>query len=138
MFATIDLWIVVLAGVIGMVIGMLWYSQMFFGKAWQRMSGISDEAMKRHKNAMGPSMLGGLIAQFVMAYVLAMLVEVFGVLETFSDGVWLGFIVWLGFVATTMLGVVLWEHKPIKLYFINSFYWLVSMAVMGGILVTMM
>ena len=38
----------------------------------------------------------------------------------------LGFWSWVGFVAPTMLGVVLWEQKPIKLYLINALYWLVA------------
>ena len=35
-------------------------------------------------------------------------------------------LVWLGFIATVMLGMVLWERKPFALYVLNSVYQLVN------------
>ncbi|MBI3026774.1 DUF1761 domain-containing protein, partial [Candidatus Woesearchaeota archaeon] len=46
----------------------------------------------------------------------------------------LGFWVWIGFLATTQIGMVLWEGKPIKLYIINTLHYLVVLAVMSAIL----
>ena len=49
-------------------------------------------------------------------------------------GMQAGFWVWLGFIATTMIGIVLWEIKPVKLYLLIVAYYLISLLVMGSIL----
>jgi len=134
----INIWIVLLTAVVSMAIMSLWYSPIFFGKAWQRLAGISDEQMSSmKKKGMGPRYLAQLAASIVMAYVLGYLAGLLG-LVTFTDGVWIGFMIWLGFFATSILGSTIWEGKPTKLYFINAFGWLVNLCVMGGILVTML
>lgn len=45
-----------------------------------------------------------------------------------------GFWAWLGFVATIMLGMTLWEGKPFRLYLLNAGYQLLNLLVMGAIL----
>ena len=49
-------------------------------------------------------------------------------------GIKVGIMAWLGFVAPTMLGSVLWENKSWNLYAINAGYYLVSFALMGAVL----
>ena len=51
-----------------------------------------------------------------------------------ADAVLLAFWLWLGFFATTQLGMVMWEGKPVKLYIINTLHHLVSLVVMSAIL----
>lgn len=122
------------AAIVSMVIGMAWYSQALFGGAWAKALGLSSEALaKQKKKGMGRTMITALVASMVMGYVLVAAIAVTGA-NSFAAGAELGFWMWLGFVATVSLGVVLWEGKPWKLWLINNGYQLVSIAVMGGLL----
>jgi hypothetical protein len=51
-----------------------------------------------------------------------------------SAGLMAGFWNWLGFIAPVTLGVVLWEGKSWKLWFLQGGHYLVSLLVMGVIL----
>jgi hypothetical protein len=44
-----------------------------------------------------------------------------------------GFFNWLGFVATVMLTVTLYEKRPAKLFWIDSGFQLISLLIMGAI-----
>ena len=78
-------------------------------------------------------MVGGFITALVMAYVLAHFVAIAGAGDAMG-ALQLAFWIWLGFIATVQIGIVLWEGKPWKLYFLNAAYWLVNLAVMAIIL----
>ena len=68
-----------------------------------------------------------------MAYVLDYLISILSY-NTAGAGAVLGLWVWLGFLATSMLGSVLWDGKPFALYLINVAHYLVVLVVMGAIL----
>ncbi len=68
----------------------------------------------------------------VMSYVIAHLVDYAGADKPLL-GLEAAFWLWLGLVAPVLLGMVLWENKPWKLYAINATHLLVSIAVMASI-----
>lgn len=120
--------------VVAFVIGALWYSPLLFRKAWIRLSGIKPGDMqKSKKKGMGKLYLGAFIALLVMAYVLAHFVR-YVAASSASDGMQLGFWLWLGFVAPVQFGVVLWQSKPFKLFLIDTCNYLVILEVMASIL----
>ena len=121
------------AAVASMVLGMIWYGPLF-GKKWVELSG---HQMGSGDKAKMPMLYGAaFIGSLVTAYVLAMFIGLIGG-TTPMDGAITGFWAWLGFVATTSLGMVLWEMKPVKLYALNNAYNLVNFAVMGAIVAAM-
>ena len=125
---------VIVAAVVSMAIGMAWYSPALFGKEWMKLSRISPQRIRSAKaKGMEKTYVIGFIVNLIMAYVLAHTVYYSGA-RTAMDGAFVGFFVWLGFIATVMLGMVLWEGKPVKLYVINAGHYLVSLLVMGAIL----
>lgn len=125
---------VLIAAIASMAIGALWYSPLIFGKLWMALSGLSEGRLAELKaRGMGKMYTVNFVAALVMAYVLAHFVQVWGVFSL-ANAVELAFWTWLGFIATTMLGSVLWEGKPILLYVINVSYYIVSLIVMTGIL----
>ncbi len=132
----INLITVLIVTVIGMVLGMLWYSPMVFGKLWMKLSGINERKMKEmKKKGMTTSYVAMFLGAFVMNYVLAYLVVLTGATDLATGaitGVWVA----IGFVATVMLGSVLWEGKPLELYLINVTHYIVALAVAGAILAT--
>ncbi len=122
---------ILLAAIASMIVGMIWYSPLLFVKPWMRFSGIKKSGKQK---GMAFSYIVMFIGTFVTAYVLAQVISFTGAFS-FSEGMMIGFGVWLGFIAPTMLGIVLWESKPWALYFINAGYYLVSLLIAGLILV---
>ncbi len=125
-------WAVVGAAVAYMVIGMLWYGPLF-GKAWARMMRFTPQKMKSMCPGPAKSMSLGFVTALITASVLDHVVALLGA-STFGKGAYVGFLMWVGFYATTQLGVFLWEGKPLKLWVLNTAASLVTLLVMGGIL----
>ena len=129
----INLFAVLVAAIISMVLGGLWYGPLF-GKAWMKLIGMSDDDLKKAKEkGMGKSYLLMFIGSLVMAFVLAHIIQAFGA-ETWQMGLAAGFWSWLGFIATRSLSSVLWENKSWNLYWLNNGYDLLNLLLMGLIL----
>lgn len=120
---------VLIAAVLYMIIGMVWYSKYLFGPAWLKLCGMKESEMKKNKQAI----LWGFINALVIAYFLAFFEDYLGV-TTVSDGMFVGFCVWLGFVATTQISAVIWCATPFRLFMINTGAKLLSLLVMGGVI----
>ena len=131
---TINLWAVLISAIVSMVIGGFWYSPSGFGKQWMAISGISKKMMEECKKK---GMIGAYITTFigclVMAFILANFIK-FTNAMTMGEGMLTGFWIWLGFIATNMIGMVVWEGKPMKLFWIKSLQVLVVLLVNGAIL----
>ncbi len=134
--ADINVMAVLVAAVVNVMIGMVWYSPAFLGNMWMDLSGMKPknktEEAQMKKDAM-PAMVGSAVVSLIMAYVLAHFVDFLNV-QTISQGAQLGFWVWLGFVGTVTLSDHLYTKNPIQLYFINTGYRLVSFLAMGAVL----
>ena len=74
-----------------------------------------------------------LFCYLVMAFVLAVLVSYTGV-STVLQGAFLGFLVWIGFLATLGLTAHMFSEKPFSTYLIDVSYQLVYAVVMGVII----
>lgn len=126
---------VVVAAIVNFVLGWLWYGPLF-SKPWAIMSGVSMDK-KPEAGMMARSMIVMFIGSLLMAWILAHAL-VFGNAylgaRGVSSGLMVGFFNWLGFIAPVTIGVVLWENKPLKLWFINAGYYLVGLCLMGVIL----
>jgi len=132
--ASINYIAVLVAAVVNMIIGALWYSPVLFGNLWMRLSGMDKKSIGKSKQkGMGKLYAAAFISTFVMAFVLAHFID-YTESSTVSDGMQAGFWIWLGFIATVSLGGVLWEKKPIKVWVLNNAYNLFGLLVMGSIL----
>ncbi|MDD5594505.1 MAG: DUF1761 domain-containing protein [Candidatus Margulisbacteria bacterium] len=123
----VNVWAVIVAGVVAWVIGALWYSQLLVGKQWMKLANLKD--VKPNPVIF----IVGLLTYIVMAYVLAHVLIAFNA-TSIAGGLIGGFWMWLGFVATITLGSVLYEQKPFMLWVLNNAYNLISFLVMGAIL----
>ncbi|MBI2649708.1 DUF1761 domain-containing protein [Candidatus Woesearchaeota archaeon] len=124
---------VLAAAIASMIVGFIWYGPLF-GKMWMKMMGFDKKKMdEAKKKGMGKTYALAFLTSLIMSYVLAHFVG-YVQAATAMDGVVLGFWVWIGFLATTQIGSVLWEGKPVKLYLINTLHYLVALAVMAAIL----
>lgn len=125
---------VLVAGIVAMGFGFLWYTPSIFGRKWMRYVGISKRKAKEHKEkGMVLYALGGFISQIVMAFVLSIFLSYAGA-GSIVAALIVAFLLWLGFIAMIQLGVVLWERKPWGLFWINSLQSLISLFIMAIIL----
>ena len=124
---------VLAAAIASMVIGFLWYGPLF-GRQYMALMNFDKKKMQEaKKKGMGKAYVLTFLTSLITGYVLAYFVN-YAQASTISDGVVLGFWRWIGFFATTQLGMVMWEGKPVKLYLIKTLDSLVTIAVMAAIL----
>jgi hypothetical protein len=123
---------ILVATIIGYIIGALWYSPLLFGNLWVKLMKFSKIDMeKSKKQGMAKQWITMFIATLILTYILSQFI-VAG--AGWLHGLRIGALVWLGFLATTQIGIVLWEKKPFALYAINTLHYLVVLVVMGSIL----
>lgn len=124
---------ILLGALASMVVGMLWYGPLF-GKSWMKLMGFSGESMKNMKMTPAKAMSLGYLSNVLMGFVVAYFAAVLGVVDAngaLSLTIWF----WLGFIATVMLGMVLWEGRSWKLYFLNIGYQFVGLLAMTLVIV---
>jgi Protein of unknown function (DUF1761) len=125
----ISLLAVVLAAAVGFAVGGLWYGPLFL-KVWQRESGIADQDMqKRH-----PAYVfgGAFLLQLVAAYFLGHVFATYGGLAPIST-ILTAFGVALAFIVTAFGVNYLFAGKSVKLWAIDSGYYIVTYTLMGVI-----
>lgn len=127
---------VLLAAIISMVTGFLWYGPVF-GKVWMKEMGWTKEKPPKDMPDSGQmgklyalQALGSLAMAFVLSHALVFAQSYLNT-EGISAGLQTGFWNWLGFIAPVSLGSVLWEGKSWKLWTINNAYYLTSLILMG-------
>ena len=128
---SVNLLAVLIAAVINMAIGALWYSPALFAKAWLVAQGKTPEEIKT--SSAGIIYVVNTIGYLVLAYVLAHVVY-FAQAATVVQGAQAGFWVWLGFLVPPLLTVYLFEMRNIKLYFIYIVYQLIALILEGIVL----
>ncbi|HEY3645709.1 MAG TPA: DUF1761 domain-containing protein [Gammaproteobacteria bacterium] len=123
----------IVAAVVTFGIGALWYSPFLFGKQWMEFNGVTAEkaeAMRKH----APQLYGiSFVGYLVMAVVFAILLRLTHI-EHLLGGAKLGFLIWVGFVATVGLTASLYGGRNLKAYALDAGYQLVYLVVMGLIL----
>ena len=131
---TINFWPILLASVVAFGLSALWYSPFLFGREWAALAKVTDSDMAEAK-ARGVwklyvvQFIATLVSFFVLAFIVASTSSAGG-----ANGTFLGLLLWLGFVATTALGGMLWEKRSFKLTVIDSVSVLLNMVVGGAII----
>lgn len=160
----INFWIILVATLVPLVLGFIWYNPKVFGNSWLEAAGVTEEKMK------GANMLVifgvTTIFAFFIALIMQMLVihqihtysllsnqpdskdpnsesmtllkrfmELYGTsYRTFKHGAFHGTIAGI-MLATPIIGInALFERKGFKYIAINGGYWILCLALMGGIL----
>ena len=135
-------WLAIIAAtILPLVTGFIWYNPKVFGTAWMKESGMTEEKAK----SMNPAKTYGIavILAFFIAFSIWPMVFMGGAPDmphgvdpflTFKHGALHGAMLGL-FVALPVLGInSLFEQKSFKYIIINGGYWVVTMALMGGII----
>jgi hypothetical protein len=132
---------ILVAVVANFILGFIWYTPLF-GKAWATEMGF-DTSVKPGGGEMAKGMIFMVLGNFLMAYVFAHNMAAWsfvpGIEELGDIGNILNSAVftWLGFYLPVDIGIVTWEKKSWKLFWINTGYHLVMLLVAATILVYM-
>ncbi len=128
---------VLLAGVVNMILGAIWFGPLF-GKQWAALAGMTPEKMEEAKKkgmvvSYALMFAGSLLMAFVLAHALVY-ASAYMKMSGLAAGLTAGFWNWIGFVVPVTIGVVLWDGKPWKYWCITYIYNLVGLLLMGAIL----
>jgi len=125
---SVNLLAVLVAGIIHMVIGGIWYAPPVFGNLWMKLSGI-----KHSGKSPAPAMIVSFVAGLVMAYILGVFVELMDVTDV-AGALLLAFWIWLGFVASIKLIHGMFDGISLKLYALLVIYDYIVLAAMAVVL----
>ncbi len=128
----INYWAILVAAIVNMAVGMVWYAPPVFGALQMKVLGLHD-GDKGAKKDMWKTYGFSAVSSLVLSYILAHFVGYVGA-QTVLDGFQAAFWIWLGFVVTTNAASVVYERRPFQAYLINMGFKLVSLAIMGAIL----
>lgn len=126
---SINIWAVLLAAFVSMIIGTLWYSRAMFGENWRRLLGDAADDASNPVPSYGWMAVGAFTAALVLAVFMrgSQLTSVFG-------GILTAMLVAAGFMAPTLGSEYLFTRRPSALYFLNLARHVVSFVIMGIIL----
>lgn len=120
----------VLVGTIAtMALGSIWYSPLMFSATWMRLINKRKEDLSDSGQAMLGMLIGALITNYVLAYVIGLNGDTNALM-----GIRTAILLWIGFVAATSIGTVLFEKRPLKLWWINTGFTLLALALSGAII----
>jgi len=151
---------ILVAAVVPMVLGFLWYNPKLFGIAWMRESGMTEEKMKSGNMGIifGVSFLLSILLAFFMQFLTIHQTGALGMIggdpmvegilpsyqafmddygsafRTYKHGALHGLLAGIFIVLPVMGTNGLFERKSWKYIFINVGYWTVCLTIMGAII----
>jgi len=132
---------ILVAVVANFILGFLWYTPLF-GKAWAAEMGF-DMSIKPSGSEMAKGMIFMVVGNFFLAYVFAhnmaawSFVPGMDQMPKFASMMQAAGFTWLGFYLPVDIGIVTWEKKSWKLFWINTGYHLVMLIVAAAVLTYM-
>jgi Protein of unknown function (DUF1761) len=123
-------WAMLVAAILRMMVGALWFSPIAFAPTWQKLIGLTQDQMKA---GMPRAIAADAVGSLIMAWVLAHAIAYAGA-ATLGQGAAVGIFNWLGFVAVVLFTGVLYEQRPLKLFWLTGGFNLVALVLMGALL----
>ncbi len=118
---------VIVAALIPMGVGMVWYGPIF-GKAWMGLMELTEEEIKEGFSP-AKSYGGSFVMAIIMAFVLANVIDMAG--SGLMNGMMCGALLWLGFIVPYGFQSVAFEMKKTQIYVMSVAYNLVVLLLMG-------
>ncbi len=130
-FSGVNYFAVAIAALAGFGLGAVWY--FILSRPWQHAVGKSQAELKKEGAAQALPFVISLVALFVMAWMLAGIMGHLGQVSI-RGGLISGFLIWLGFVITTMGVNHAFSGAPTKLTLIDGGYWLAVLLIQGAVI----
>lgn len=130
-FLEVNFVAVLVAAIVNMAVGFVWYSPALFAKPWMKLVGKTEAELK--KGGTPQLYLLTFLAALIEAYILAHFI-VFAGAASAMQGIQVGLLAGIGFVATAFASEYLFSVKPAKLYGITVGYHIVTLAINGALL----
>ena len=129
-------WIsIIISTIIPILVGFIYYNKNLFGKAWMNSLNITEEDLKKGNKFL---ILGvSLVMSFILSFTLLNFNNMEGQegqFDTFVHGAFHGLVLSLFVCMPILFMNGLFELKKLKSLFINLMYWIITLALMGGIL----
>jgi hypothetical protein len=119
---------ILVASLLGVAVGSIWYSPLVFGTAWMKSVGITPEDLESLRSRLAPALGWALTTNLIFFFLLAhalRLAESAAVSEALLG---FGLVVFIG---AAMSSMVVWEKRPLTYVLIHVGY--ASVLVAGGI-----
>ncbi|SIQ17661.1 Protein of unknown function [Chryseobacterium sp. RU37D] len=153
----INFWAILVAALIPLFIGFIWYHPKVFGRVWMQEAGLTDDKMKG-------SMIGVFIFSIILSALMAFFLQMvtihqFGAMgmiggdemnakesynafmkdygmayRSFGHGALHSFMAGVFFVFPMIAINAMFERKSWKYTMINTAYWTITITIMGGII----
>jgi hypothetical protein len=122
-------WIaIIVVAIVPMLLGALWYSPVLFAEQWMRAVGRSREELTGASLGYVLSAVAALVTSYALARIMR-----WAEVDDLWNGVLVGALVWVGFVATVLAVTTYFGGRPRQLWLINAGYQLVALVLMGAI-----
>ena len=125
-----------LATITPLLIGYFYYHKAAFGNAWIDSIGMTDEQLKKSNSVLTYGL--AIVFSFFLSFFLLNFnndgINQEGDFDTFQHGVWHGLFVAITLVIPIIVLNGLFGKKSWKNMLINIFYWIITLALMGGML----
>ena len=122
---------VLVAAIVNMVIGAVWFMPAVFGSRWMRLTGLTAEGIQNTPH-MWASYLGSLVGSVLLAYSVAR-IAAYAAAESVTDAAILMLLIWVGIVLVPLSDEALWERRPVGLFVLVGARWFVALAVITAI-----
>ena len=129
-------WIsMVLATITPMFIGFFYYHKKLFGKVWLDSISLRDKKTKKPNKivTMGISIVFSFFLSFILLNFNNSGINQEGDFDTFLHGAWHGTFMAITVVSPVIITNGYFGRKPWKNMLINILYWIITLALMGGI-----
>ena len=129
--AEINYLAVVVGVIVNMAGGALWYGPLFANQ-WMAENGFTRDQLEEAGEAW-KGYVASIVAAIITVFILAVLVQLTGA-DEFAEGLLIGMIAGVGFIATSQAANYTFESRSLKLYLINTGYPVITLAINGVIL----
>lgn len=125
---------VIVATIVNMVIGFIWYSPALFAKPWAKLTGRKMDEMGDGSTSYVITTVGAFLQAFILAHFIVMAKYFYPTYSDVSVGILTASWAWLAFTAIPALTNTVFEGRRKKLWAINSGYFLVVLLINGILL----
>jgi len=118
--------LVMVSAILQWLLGVVWYG-VLLRRSWMKLAGFAPgERPQNRALSMGVSLVACIVLSFVLA-------PIVGWAGTFAGGAEIASVCWLGLIAPPLYMQHIFERRRVNLFAINAGYWLLAMALGGGV-----